>query len=65
MPEPYAEAYAHWIAAQMDLYSGELARYNNSISLFNNIYEEYRAEYSRTYLPKSSGKRFQYKGVVL
>ena len=65
MPEPYTEAYVHWLSAMIDFYSGEFARYNNSIDLYNNVYKEFRAEYARTHTPKSSGKKFTYKGWAL
>ena len=65
MPEPYSEAYAHWLSAQMDLYSGELTRYNNSIGLFNTVYSEFENEYIRTHKPKGYGKRFSMSGWSL
>ena len=54
-PEGFAEMYLKWPEAQIDLYSGELERYNASISLFNTEYAAFESWYNRTYSPKGAG----------
>ena len=55
---PYDEMYLRWLEAQIDYHNGEYDRYNNSIMLFNNAYEDFKKHYTRTHMPISSGKRF-------
>lgn len=59
-PAPYDEMYLRWLEAQIDYYNGEEDRYNNSIILFNNAYEDYKKHYTRTHMPISRGKRFAF-----
>ena len=39
VPAPYAHLYAWYLCAQADLARGEAARYNNSVTVFNDLYE--------------------------
>lgn len=55
---PYDEMYLRWLEAQIDYHNSEERRYNNSITLFNNIYAAYKRYYTRTHMPMSHGKRF-------
>ena len=50
-PAPYAHLYAWYLCAQADLARGEAARYNNSVTVFNDLYEGYTAWHTRTHLP--------------
>ena len=54
-PEGFAGMYLKWLEAQIDLYSGELERYNASLSLFNTEYAAFESWYNRTYPPKGAG----------
>jgi hypothetical protein len=58
VPPPYDEMYLRWMEAQIDYYNSENARYNNSIMLFNGIYDDYKRYYTRTRMPVSKGNRF-------
>jgi hypothetical protein len=58
VPPPYDEMYLRWMEAQIDYYNSENARYNNSIMLFNGIYDDYKRHYTRTRMPVSKGSRF-------
>lgn len=58
VPPPYDEMYLRWLEAQIDYYNSENARYNNSIMLFNGIYDDYKRYYTRTRMPVSKGSRF-------
>lgn len=53
VPEPYCELYISYLCAQIDKSVGELNRYNNEISVFENTYTRYSAFYNRTHKPKS------------
>ena len=48
--------YLTWLEAQIDLYSGELERYNASVSLFNTEYAAFESWYNRAYPPKGAGR---------
>lgn len=59
VPYPYAEdIYISFLQAQMDRENGETARYNQSISLYNNAFLTFQNWYNRTHLPLAGGKRF-------
>ena len=51
---PYCDLYVLWLEARIDYAGGEYAKYNNSISLFNALYEAYEKYYHRTHPPKKS-----------
>ena len=55
---PYDEMYLRWLEAMIDYYNSEDDRYNNAIMLFNNAYEGYKKNYTRTHMPKRHGSRF-------
>ena len=54
-PEPYDAMYVHWLEAQMDLYTGELPRYNATILLFNTQYGAFESWYNRHFAPLDRG----------
>ena len=58
VPAPYDEMYLRWLEAMIDYHNSEDSRYNNSIILFNNAYEDYKNYYTRTHMPLSKGKKF-------
>ena len=58
VPAPYDEMYLRWLEAMIDYHNSDDDRFNNAIILFNNAYEGYKKYYTRTHMPKSSGKRF-------
>ena len=58
VPAPFDEMYLRWLEAMIDYHNSDDDRYNNAIILFNNAYEGYKKHYTRTHMPKSSGKRF-------
>lgn len=51
VPAPYDEMYLFWLESKIDYLNGETGRYNNSISMFNNAYDEYARYYNRTHMP--------------
>ena len=48
---PYDEMYIRWLEAQIDYYNGEIARYNNSMLMFQTAYEGYQKYYNRSHMP--------------
>ena len=51
--EPYDVLYVYWLMAQIDLFSSELNKYNNSLMLFKNALGDYKAWYNRNFMPKA------------
>ena len=58
LPEPFDEAYLRWMEAQIDYTNGEYAKYNNSIQMFNTIFDGYKNYYNRTHMPKGQSMKF-------
>lgn len=58
IPEPYDEVYLRWLEAQIDYTNGEYAKYNNSIEMFNTLWNGFRNYYNRTHIPKGQNMKF-------
>ena len=58
VPEPYCELYIAYLCAEIDRTIGEINRYNNEMSIFENLYRNYAAFYNRTHTPK--GQNFKW-----
>ena len=59
IPYPYDEdIYNYFLQASMDKENGETAKYNQSITLYNNAFFTFQNYYNRTHKPISSGTRF-------
>lgn len=52
VPHPYDELYVHYIEAMIDYTNGEFARYNNSLAVFEDSWNDFAAYYRRTHFPK-------------
>ena len=52
LPDAFAEVYLYYLLTQMDLYNGELARYNNSAALYNKAFADFADYWSRTHKSK-------------
>lgn len=48
---PYDEMYIRWLEAQIDYYNGEIARYNNSMMMYQAAYDSYARFYNRSHMP--------------
>jgi hypothetical protein len=48
---PYDEIYIRWLEAQIDYYNGEIARYNNSMMMYQAAFDNYQRYYNRTHIP--------------
>lgn len=59
IPYPYDEdIYNYFLQASIDKENGETAKYNQSITLYNNAFLTFQNWYNRTHQPISSGTRF-------
>lgn len=59
IPYPYDEdIYNYFLQANMDKENGETAKYNQSITLYNNAFLAFQNWYNRTHLPIGGGTRF-------
>lgn len=59
VPYPYDEdIYNYFLQAQMDKENGETARYNQTITLYNNAFLAFQNWYNRTHMPIAKGNRF-------
>ena len=53
IPAPFDELYLHWLEAKIDYSNAEYGKYNNSMAMYNAMYEEFRRWYNRQHLPKA------------
>lgn len=61
VPYPFAEdIYNYFLQAQIDKENGETARYNQSITLYNNAFLTFQNWYNRTHVPLPSATRFKF-----
>lgn len=51
---PYDDIYVSWLESRIDYANGEFAKYNNSVSVFNNAYASYERFYNRNNMPKGT-----------
>lgn len=58
---PYDILYLRWLEAQIDYANAELGKYNNSITMFNSAYADFRNHYNRKNMPK--GTKIKYFGA--
>ena len=49
--DAFADMYVKWLFAQIDFANAEMQRYNNSVEMFNALYAQYSAWYTRTHMP--------------
>lgn len=54
---PYDRLYPAFLKMQIDGENGEMARYNNSASIFNAYMLEYQKHYNKTHMPLSVNDR--------
>ena len=51
---PYTDIYIYYLAAMIDFYNGDSGRYNDTMVLFNQAWEDYAAYYRATHKPKQT-----------
>ena len=50
--DAYADMYVKWLFAQIDFANAETQRYNNSMAMFNALYEGFAKSYTRRRMPR-------------
>ena len=55
---PFDALYLAWLEMQIDYANGEYDRYNNSAAVFQARYDDFRAFYTRTHMPKETPVRY-------
>lgn len=56
VPDIYAQLYVWYLLCEIDLLNGDITRYGNDKTLFNNIMAEFFDWYNRTHMPKTTAK---------
>lgn len=54
VPVPFTDVYVFYLASMMDFYNGDSGRYNDSMVLYNQAWEEFQAHYLQTHTPKQT-----------
>ena len=52
--DAYADMYVKWLFAQIDFANAEIARYNNSMAMFNALYDGFAKSYTRRHMPRQT-----------
>lgn len=52
IPFPYDDMYINYLSAKVDFLSGEIASYNNNMTLYNTSCDNFAAYYRRNHIPK-------------
>ena len=55
VPAPFDGIYAQYLEVQIDFRNKEYTSYNNSATIFNSTFEDYKKAYIRENMPKSYG----------
>jgi hypothetical protein len=58
IPAPYDDAYIKWLEAKIDYYNGEIARYNNSMMMYQAAFDAYQRYYNRMHMPKGQTLKY-------
>ena len=51
IPDPYGEVYRWFLEMQIDLVNMEMAKYNNSMMLYDGAWKDFAGMYHRTHMP--------------
>lgn len=66
VPIPYTDIYIYYLAAMIDFYNGDSDRYNDTMVLFNQAWEDYAAHYREENKPKQTNLhgmlKYRYRG---
>lgn len=54
VPVPYTDVYVFYLASMMDFYNSDSSRYNDSMVLYNQAWNEFQAYYLQTHTPKQT-----------
>lgn len=51
---PYDDLYIFWLESRIDYSNAEYSKYNNSITRYNDTYQQYMNDYNRSHMPVGS-----------
>lgn len=54
VPVPFTDVYLYYLAAMIDFYNGDSGRYNDTMVLYNQAWEDYAAHYRERHKPKQT-----------
>lgn len=54
VPVPYTDVYVFYLTSMMDFYNGDSGRYNDSMVLYNQAWNDFQAYYLQTHTPKQT-----------
>ena len=54
VPAPFTELYSFFLMSRIDFYNGDSARYNDTMVLLNNAWDEFAAYYRENNKPKQT-----------
>lgn len=54
VPAPFNSIYPRWLEAQMHYHTGEMARHNNAVTLWQSEWDSFRNDYNGKHLPLGS-----------
>lgn len=61
VPYPYDEdVYNYFLQSQIDKENGEMAKYNQSVTMYNNAFQIFQNWYNRTHLPLPREAAFRF-----
>ena len=55
VPFPYDDMYGMYVSAMIDFHNREYTNYNNSVAIFTERLEQYKAWYIRNHAPEGAG----------
>ena len=57
--QPYGDdCYYYWLQAMIDKTNGEIERYNQNITMFGTVYNQFTGMYNKRYMPLQPAPRF-------
>ncbi len=51
VPEPFTDIYIFWLQAWIDYWNGDYDKYNNTISIYQSVYDSFRNDYNSKHMP--------------
>ena len=54
VPVPFTDLYVYYLASKIDFFNGDTARYNDSIVLYNEAWDDYAAYYRENNKPRQT-----------
>ena len=54
VPVPFTDVYVFYLISMVDFYNGDSNKYNDSMILYNDAWENYAAHYLQTHTPKQT-----------